>query len=382
MRPDRRIALQYVLLFGANGVSLPFAGLWLATQGFSGSQIGILMAAPMLARIVTGPLIAVWADGFRLRRTPIAVLGGVACLAFLGAGLGEGIWLQGLFWFVAASAMAALIPLTDVLSLRAAATWGYSFAWPRGCGSAAFVFANVLMGALVSGVDVGWVIVWIAVAGALIAVTAATLLPAIEVEQSLRGMERYAGLAGLARDPVFATAILAIGAIQATHAFYYGFSTIVWRDQGIDARTTGLLWAVSVVAEIGFMWWVEPRRRAWGIGPYAMLLLGGAAALVRWTALAFSPPLWLLWPLQTLHALSFAASYLAGVQIVERLAPMVQHTAAQTLNSVMAAGVLIGLATLASGPLFERVGPLGYLAMSGLAAFGLVATAVLKRRVN
>lgn len=382
MTPDRRMALQYVLLFGANGVSLPFAGLWLAAEGFSGSQIGVLMAAPMLARIVTGPLIAVWADGFTQRRPPIAILGGVACLAFAGAGWGEGVWVQGLFWFVAASAMAALIPLTDVMNLRAAARWGFSFAWPRGCGSAAFVLANVMMGAVLSGAGVGWVIVWIAVAGALIALTAATLLPSIEIEHSLRGTDRYAGLVRLARDPVFVTAILAIGSIQATHAFYYGFSAIAWQEQGIDPRTTGLLWAASVAAEIGFMWWVEPRRRALGIGPWTMLLMGGAAAVVRWTALAFSPPLWLLWPLQGLHALTFAATYLAGVQIVDRMAPDGQHTAAQTLNSVMAAGVLIGLATLASGPLFEGVGPLGYLVMSGLAAAGIVAASILRTRLS
>ena len=70
-----RLALQYVLLFGATGVSLPFAGLWLGAQGFDGARIGLLLAAPMLARLVTGPAIAHWADRFRLRRTPIALLG-------------------------------------------------------------------------------------------------------------------------------------------------------------------------------------------------------------------------------------------------------------------------------------------------------------------
>ena len=75
MTAAQRMALQYVLLFGATGVSLPFAGLWMSAQGLSGAQIGTVLAAPMLARIVTGPLLAVWADGFRYRRTPIALLG-------------------------------------------------------------------------------------------------------------------------------------------------------------------------------------------------------------------------------------------------------------------------------------------------------------------
>ncbi|OYX56163.1 MAG: MFS transporter [Brevundimonas subvibrioides] len=381
MTPSRRMALQYVLLFGANGVSLPFAGLWFRAQGFSGAEIGVLLAAPMLARLFTGPAIAVWADGFRRRRSPIAILGLILGLGYAGAGLTEGVWLQGLLWFVAATAMAGLIPLSDVLSLQVARRHGFDFAWPRGCGSAAFVAANVLMGAILTRGSADWVIVWIAVAGALVALTAATLLPSDPVTEGPRiaGRERLAGLARLTVDPVFMTAVLAIGTVQATHGFYYGFSAIAWKAQGISETMTGLLWAMSVVVEIAFMWWIEPWRKRRGIGPGVILTLGGVAAVIRWTALAFSPPLWMLWPLQALHALTFAATYLAGVQIIEKLAPPGGHTAAQTLNSVMAAGILIGLATLAAGPLYDRVGVLGYLAMTGLAAIGLLLQWRLRR---
>lgn len=381
MNPSRRMALQYVLLFGANGVSLPFAGLWFRDQGFSGAEIGVLLAAPMLARLITGPAIAVWADGFRRRRSPIAILGLVLCLGYAGAGLTEGVWLQGCLWFVAATAMAGLIPLSDVLSLQVARRHGFDFAWPRGCGSAAFVGANVIMGAILTRGSPDWVIVWIAVAGALVALTAATLLPGDPVTEGpkVAGRERFAGLTRLAVDPVFMTAVLAIGAVQATHGFYYGFSAIAWKAQGISETMTGLLWAMSVVVEIAFMWWAEPWRKRRGIGPGVILMLGGVAAVIRWTALAFAPPLWVLWPLQALHALTFAATYLAGVQIIERLAPPGGHTAAQTLNSVMAAGILIGLATLAAGPLYDRVGVLGYLAMTGLAVIGLLLQWRLRR---
>ena len=382
MTPASRLALHYVLLFAANGVSLPFAGLWLSAQGFTAAQIGGLLAAPMFARLVTGPLIAVWADGFRRRRTPIALLAAVACVAYVVAGAGQGLWVQGAAWFAAATAMAALIPLTDVLSLQAARRAGFAFAWPRGCGSAAFVTANVLMGAVLSGASIDAVIVAVALASGLMALTAATLLPTDRVAGRQRAGERFADVGGLVRDRLFMTALLAIGAIQATHAFYYGFSAIAWKAQGIDERTTGLLWAFSVVVEIGFMWWIEPWRRRRGVGALTILALGGLAAVVRWSALALAPPLALLWPLQALHALTFAATYLAGVEIIERLAPPGQHTAAQTLNSVMAAGILIGPATLAAGPLYGAFGVLGYLSMSALALVGLVAAWRLRGRIS
>jgi PPP family 3-phenylpropionic acid transporter len=375
MTSARRMALQYVLLFGASGVSLPFAGLWLRTQGLSGAEIGTLLAAPMLARIVTGPMIAVWADGFRLRRTPMIALGLLAALGYGGAGLVEGYAAWAACWFVGATAASALVPLSDVLTLRLAGREGFSFALPRGCGSAAFVAANLVMGALLLRAPVDVVIVWIAVAALGVAAVSAFVLPAEPVADGapVLGRERFRGLGRLVGDPVFMTAIFAIGAAQAAHAFYYGFSAILWKAQGISEAVTGQLWAVGVAVEIAFMWWVEPWRRRAGVGPWLLLVIGAGAAVLRWSLMAFAPPLWLLWPLQALHALSFAATFLAGLQIVERLAPRDSQTAAQTLSSVLSAGVLIGLATAMAGPLYDAYGAGGYWAMAGLAGLGLLA---------
>jgi len=366
------MALQYILLFGASGVTLPFAGLWFRAQGLSGAQIGVLLAIPMLARALTGPLIAVWADGFTHRRTPIALLGLAMAVGYGGAGLVQGIIPWAVFWLIGATAAAALIPLSDVLTLKVAVREGFPFSLPRGCGSAAFVVANVVMGWLLTRMSADVVIIWAVAASLLIAVTAWRILPDERVgdDGPLSGFERFRGLGRLAADPVFMTAIFAVGAVQAAHAFYYGFSAILWRAQGVAESMTGLLWAFSVLVEIGFMWWIEPWRRRIGIGPWTMLFIGAGAAVLRWSLMAFAPPLWMLIPLQMLHALTFAATYLAGVQIVERLCPPDSHTAAQTLSSALSAGVLIGLATLASGPLYDAVGLKAYLAMAALALTG------------
>ena len=182
-------------------------------------------------------------------------------------------------------------------------------------------------------------------------------------------------------DPVFMMAVTAVSLIQASHAFYYGFSAIAWREQGISTGDVGLLWAFSVVVEVALMWLIEPWRRRLGIGPMPMLLLGGGAAVLRWAALAFAPPLALLWPLQALHALSFAAVFLAAMQMIEALAPPGQETAAQMIYSSLSAGLFIGLATVISGPLYDDHGVRGYLAMGVLAGTGLVLSYRLRRRL-
>ncbi|MBB5659286.1 MFS transporter [Brevundimonas halotolerans] len=384
MTPPFRLALHYVLLFGVTGVSLPFAGLWLKSLGLDGAEIGTLLAVPMLARFLTGPMIAVWADGFATRRAPIAILGWVAVAGYGAAALVEGYVLWTACWFVAATATSAIIPLIDVLSLRVARREGFSFSVPRGFGSAAFVLANLAMGALLIQLPVAAVIVWIVAGSALMALYAQFGLPAEVVSAAGRasGRNRFLGLGRLLADPVFMMALLAIGAVQASHGFYYGFSAILWTQQGLSTGLVGALWAGSVIIEIGFMWWLDPWRRRLGIGPWPMLAVGVGAGVLRWTALAFSPPLALLWPLQALHALTFAATYLAGVEIVERLAPEDAQTAAQTLSSTVSAGVLIGIATVLSGPLYDSYGAGGYLAMAGMAALGGLAALSLRRRLG
>lgn len=383
MTAAQRMALQYVLLFAASGVSLPFASLWFRSQGLSGAEIGVLLAAPMLGRVVTGPLLAVWADGFRLRRTPIAILGLAMAAGYGGAGLVEGFAGWAVCWFVGATAAAALIPLSDVLTLRLASRDGFNFSLPRGFGSAAFVLANVGMGALLLQAPTDVVVIWITGVALAISLFAALGLPREAVGDAgpARGLDRFRGLGRLLVDPVFMTAILAIGAVQAAHAFQYGFSALLWKAQGISEAVTGQLWAFGVAVEIALMWVFEPWRRRVGIGPWALLVTGCVAAIVRWSAMAFAPPLWLLWPLQALHALTFAATFLAGVQIVERLAPRDSQTAGQTLSSALSAGLLIGLATAASGPLYDRFGAGGYWAMAGMAVAGLIAALPLRTRL-
>jgi len=375
------MALQFALLFAAHGVALPFAALWFHARGLDGAEIGVLFAAPMLGRLVTGPLIAVWADGFRYRRTALAFLAATAATAYALTGLVEGFAFWAPLWFVGATCSAALIPLTDAMTVRLAHRFGFSFAAPRGLGSAAFVVANVIMGALLTRVGVDAILVWIVAVNVLMSLSARFILPSEPVTDGgrTRKRDRFRGLGEMARDPVFMGTILAVGCVQSSHAFYYGFSAISWQAQGLTESVTGLLWAFSVVVEVALMWWGEPWRRRRGIGPLTLLAIGAAAGVVRWGAMSFAPPLWLLWPLQGLHSLTFAATFLAGVELSSRLVPGDRQTAAQTLSSMLSAGILIGLATLASGPLYDAFGVHGYWAMAAMAASGGFGVLLLRR---
>jgi PPP family 3-phenylpropionic acid transporter len=368
-----RLGLFYGAIFVGTGASSPYLPVWFADHGLSGSRIGLILSLPMLARAVTAPLLAIWADSFRLRRTALLILAVAVTVAYGLMALPGGFAWWVVVWFAASSMYATLSPLADVIVLARARRDSFNFGWPRGIGSAAFIVANVGMGVMLTRGSSDLVLVWMLAAIALTALGARFLLPPDPVHEDGPAIvlsDRMAGLAGLLRDPGFMTAVVSAGLIQSAHAFYYGFSTLAWKRQGIPEDLTGLLWAVGVSTEIVFMWFMEPWRRR--VGPRNLLMLGGAAAVARWSALAFSPPLWLLFPLQILHALSYAATFFASLLLVERLSTSRNASAAQAMNSALSGGVLSGLATMASGPLFDRFGARGYLLMSAMCVIGLV----------
>jgi PPP family 3-phenylpropionic acid transporter len=382
-----RLGLYYAAIFTAGGVAGPYFGVWFKDHGLTGAQIGAILAAPAIARVVTGPAIAVWADGFRLRRTPLVLLGVAVATLFVAFAFTREFWAWFVLWLAAQSAFGALSPLTDIIALRRARSDRFNYGAARAVGSAAYIFANVVGGLLLARLTSDVVLIWVIASVTVIAVSGRWLLPDDPVHEDGEVLDRSArwrGLGALAADPVFMLLVVSVGLIQTSHAFYYGFSALLWKAQGLPESVTGVLWGIGVGAEVIFLWLMEPWRRA--MGPVRLLLFGGLGALVRWTCLAMSPPLWLLLPLQTLHALSFTATFMATLSLIERLSPARSASAAQTLNAVLSGGVLMGVGSLASGVLYDHAGPLGYLVMSACAASGLAGVvllrAILRRRAQ
>jgi PPP family 3-phenylpropionic acid transporter len=55
-------ALSYCAPLLVNGIVLPFFPVWLATHSFSDHEIGIILAIPMVVRVLVAPVVAMIAD--------------------------------------------------------------------------------------------------------------------------------------------------------------------------------------------------------------------------------------------------------------------------------------------------------------------------------
>ena len=236
-----RLGLFYGAIFIGTGVSSPYMPVWFAHHGMSGSRIGLILSLPMMARVFTAPLLALWADSFKLRRTALLILALGVTAAYAAMAAPGGFGWQMVVWFAASSMVSTLPPLADVITLRRARIDGFNFGWPRGIGSAAFIVGNIGMGALLTRGSADLVLVWMVAAIAATAAAARFLLPPDPVHEAGEAETfsgRMAGLSDLLRDAGFMTAVVSAGLIQSAHAFYYSFSTLAWKQCVANIRIT------------------------------------------------------------------------------------------------------------------------------------------------
>src|SRR5689334_3421629 len=119
-----RLGLFYSAIFIGTGASSPYMPVWFAHHGLSGAEIGLILSLPMLARAVTAPGLAVWADSFRLRRTALIFMSAAVAAAYAAMALPLGFLGWAAVWFLAYSGFATLSPLTDVIVLNRARLHG------------------------------------------------------------------------------------------------------------------------------------------------------------------------------------------------------------------------------------------------------------------
>jgi len=358
-----RLAIFYAALFAALGVQVPFLPLWLAAKGLDTSTIGMVLSVPMLVRLLAIPLATRIADRQDALRAIIAIASALAMLGYGAMGLAQGALAVTIAFALASIFYTPLMPLADAYALRGLGTLGRAYGPVRLWGSAAFIVGS-FAGGLVLDVVPARDLIWLVAAALVITASAGcTLSPLAPRETSTAKPLRSAR--DLLRDPALLAAMAAASLIQASHAIYYGFSTLDWAAAGLDGSAIGALWALGVVAEI-VLFAMSGRLP---VAPTTLILFGAAGAVVRWVAMAFDPPAVLLAPLQCLHGLSFGATHLGALGFIARTAPAEASATAQGYLAV-ALGLAMAAAMGVSGVLYARWGSFAYVTMALLAAAG------------
>jgi len=383
MRPERvppdwramsaalRLSLFYAAFFFATGIQIPFWPVWLASRGLGPAEIGALLAISQWVKVAANPLVGAAADRTSDRRRVMLLLGAVAVA-------GYGLCLPG-HSFVAlllpsalvAATLAALVPLADSLAL-AAPEMRLGYGRVRLWGTIAFIAATLLGGRILQGRGPD-VILYLLLATGIGTAASCAVLPHVALRARTAGPPPW-------RLFLERRHILFLGAtllIQSSHAVYYGFGTLYWRDLGFADITIAWLWAEGAIAEVVLFYFGANLVRR--LHPHGLMMLGGVGALVRWGATAAATSLPALLALQPLHALSFAAAHLGAMQYLASNVPADRANTAQSVYTAIVGGVGLGIAAIAAGALYAATGGGAYYAMAAMGGAGALLAARLPR---
>ncbi|XSC44742.1 MFS transporter [Bradyrhizobium sp. RDT10] len=272
--PIAYIAL-YAALYGAFGVASPFWPKYFETRALTPEQIGIILAAALLMRLVAGPLVGMFADFLQSLRLVLAACAGLAAATAVALLWADGFWLLLVVALVQAAALAPTTSIADALSVNAArpqrAGRPFEYGWIRGSASAAFVCGTLIIGQIISPTDLTRVI-WLNAALLVVAAGATALVPDVAAQSALHsGASKVASevhrLLGIAR---FRVLILVSALIYGSHAMHDAFAVIRWSNAGIDTFVISVLWSEAVAAEVMVFFLIGPallnRSRCAGRG--------------------------------------------------------------------------------------------------------------------
>ncbi|MFT3730722.1 MAG: MFS transporter [Hyphomicrobium sp.] len=377
-----RVGVFYGALFVFYGMHTPFLPVWLSWRGLTAGEISIVVASPLFLRVFVSPVIAMAADRSAAHRRYLVLLAWLSLVFVLALSTCWSFWPV----LVMASGLmlcnSTIMPLIETIAVAGVRHRGLDYGQMRLWGSLTFVVANFVGGFAIYAFG-GGAALWLIVFGSLLTVIAGHFLPADErFEETIKPglpMWRSSALHDLLSRREFRLFLVAAGLVMAAHATFFTFGILIWQKQGLSAAWSGTLWAIGVFAEV--VLFSMSGRAVSRIGSLYLIGLGAAASVVRWSVMAFEPPLAILIPVQLLHGATYGASHIGAIHFIHETVPRDKQGTAQSLYATVAAGVAMGCATLVAGWSYDRAGSYSYLGMTVMALVSLAAAVrLIKQR--
>ena len=357
-----RIALFFGGYFVVGGVALPFYPVWLAERGLTDSEIASCIAVPMALRVFLTPLAGIFADMGPNRRFAVRLFLVAAVAVFLCA------WPAMSYWPLLITTGSAMIlwrlslPIVEALALTGVRSFGLDFGRMRFAGSITFILTNLGAGAVLSVVRPE-MIFWLLAVGLVATMITAFTLPvtpsAVRAADDASRVETRSAREVLG-DPALLALLAAGGLIQASHGVVYSFGSLYWQGLGFSGAAIGALWAIGVICEVVLFLWSGAVVRA--TGDVWLIVIGALGALLRWSLLPFDFGFAGFLLVQSLHGLSFGATYLGTQHAIARIVPEEMTASAQGVYAMMTGILMAGITALA-GPLYGTFGGDAFAAM-------------------
>ena len=363
--------------FFAYGVYLPFWALWFEEQGVSPTDIGLLVGIGFATRCVANMTLTPRIHKVEhlmpaLRWLSFAALVFVAFHFFTGGSF----WLMAIATILFNLCCGPIVPLSDAMANYYARLKMLDYGRTRLWGSIAFIAGSTVVGFLVAkfGSDM---IIYTALAGVfaslLFSLRRTTPMPVTTEEEHAERPK----LSELLRELSVVKFLVLVALIQGSHAAYYSFSSIYWKEAGYSEDIIGYLWSLGVVAEVAVFAFSKRLFSGWTLR--TLFIVASLGVVARWGLTASTTALVALVMIQLLHGVTFAMAHIAAIQYIQN-SEQRKMVALQALYNAIPLGAFIALMTALSGWGYENWGANVFWAMAAMGVLALFVRVEPKRQ--
>jgi PPP family 3-phenylpropionic acid transporter len=361
-------ALSYCAPLLVNGVVLPFFPVWLALHRFNDHEIGIILAVPMVVRVLVAPIVAMYADRMKERADVLVFSGGLSLLTAIALYWTNTFWPVLIVYTIQGATFSPYIPVVESIVISGVRRWGFDYGSMRVWGSVAFIFSTLVGGELI-GRWGGQMVLPVMIFGFVMTMGMAIYCPRIGPTRR-RGtpVDLQQATGSSLRQPHLLVLLIGVAIQQSSHGLLYAFASIYWHELGFSGTQIAVLWSAGVAAEVTVFF--LSRRISRHFDAWTLIRFGAGVCVCRWLLFPMHWGFAGFFLLQCLHAFSFAFVH-TGVQ--RRIIASVQATQESSAQGAyfFYNGMFMGLMTIASGYIYAYLGMASYYVMALAAVIGL-----------
>lgn len=366
---NHRIVSLYFTIFILVSLNTVYLPVWLnEVINLNTQQIGLLIGAVGFFKIFSNFLITKNIKTFRAKRFVTALLTFLIFCSFIFIALQKNIdvTLATFLSFFILLIFAPLLPIIENINTSFNNSSFKDYGKLRISGSIAFCLGVFLVGFCLDEFGTNS-FPKLYIFFSLFFLMSAFLIPNEEERQKVK---YKSNIIDLLKNKKFLLVIFGCGLVLASHAMYYSFSAIYWRNLEFSLFQIGFLWFWGVFAEIIFFLLID-KVKIRNIFFQAIIFVGIISSL-RWIMTYFFTNFSLLVLIQSLHAFTFGLSHYLVIYYVHMNISENNKLLAISLYHALSSGTMMTILTIFAGFSFNNgTNGIGFLIM---AIFCLIST--------
>ena len=368
MRTTVFLMIFYFFSFGTIGVFFPYTPFYLKSNGFTGAEIGILLACIPLNKIFTTNI---WTNFFVKSKNKTLFVISMILLSNFSLFF---IWkYPENFWAALVSILfyslfrSGVLPLMDTLTMEHVVSKKVSYGQIRMMGSIGFIVGSIITGKLIDLINISFFIPLIFLAGTFV------IFPIFMLSFDKFDYKKHSASIS-SFDKNFYILILGVIIYFMAFSFNNNFINIKISESGLSQLTAGSMWSAGVLLEIVIMFFSGKFLHK--ASAVTWMQLSVFTGFFRWLLIGIYSSKAILYFACTLHGISFGLFHLAMIQYIKVSVPEGKRLKAQGIYAATAYGLGSILGSLFSGFIYDFYGVnITFLAASGISLISMIIIA-------